>query len=68
MCREGHAFIKRVADAKFPGDGALEGGAERRHAGRARFIRGLRERIAVTLQRGNAAVIREFVSKCVPAA
>ena len=68
LCKEGHAFIKKVADARYPGDGGVAGGGDdRRHASRARYIRGLRERIAVTLQRSNAAVIRGHVHTCVPA-
>ena len=64
MCREGRQFLKKVADAADPSD---SGDDERRHSGRAQFIRGLRERIAVMLQRGNAAVIRAWASTCVNA-
>ena len=33
---------------------------------RASFIRQLRERIAVTIQRGNSILLREWAAKCCP--
>ena len=60
--------IRPYLHLRYPGDGgAVDGGGDRRHASHARYFRGFRERIAVTLQRSNAAVIRGHVHTCVPA-
>ena len=71
MGKNGADLIREVANAKHPVDAvpsaAGDGGKMRlvdKDGRRAYFIRGIRERIAVTLQCSNADVIRVWARGC----
>ena len=73
MGKDGAKLIRELANAKHPVDEAVvpDGGGKTRlvdkDGRRALFIRGIRERIAVTLQCGNANAIRAWARGCFPA-
>ena len=70
MGKDGAKLIRELANAKHPVDEAVvpDGGGKTRlvdkDGRRALFIRGIRERIAVTLQCGNADAIRVWARGC----
>jgi hypothetical protein len=74
MGKDAAKLIREVANAKHPVEEAVvpDGGGKTRlvdkDGRRALFIRGIRERIAVTLQCGNADAIRAWARGCFKAA